>query len=168
MTSGTRRPAMTNPSAQTLRSAVTGIRQTAERGVTMTKTPATEAMPDKPPDPDVVEEAKRVLVCGTRDGLHEDGISLLRRRLGELIPCIVIEGGARGVDRQARGVAESAGVAGGKYPAGWGAHSRAAGSIRNQQMLDTGIDLVLAFPGPDSRGTWDMVRRAERAGVPVE
>lgn len=27
--------------------------------------------------------------------------------------------------------------------------------------------LVLAFPLEDSRGTWDMVRRAEAARVPV-
>ena len=28
-------------------------------------------------------------------------------------------------------------------------------------------DLVVAFPGPESVGTWDMIRRAEKAGVEV-
>ncbi len=47
----------------------------------------------------------------------------------------------------------------------WERHGRAAGVIRNQAMLDYGIDLVLAFPG--GRGTADMVRRARSAGVAV-
>jgi hypothetical protein len=29
-------------------------------------------------------------------------------------------------------------------------------------------DLVLAFPTKNSVGTWDMIRRARKAGVPVE
>lgn len=47
-----------------------------------------------------------------------------------------------------------------------------AGHIRNQEMVDLGADLVLAFPLPGprtrSRGTWDCVKRAEAAGIPVE
>lgn len=43
---------------------------------------------------------------------------------------------------------------------------RAAGPIRDQEMLDKGKpDLVVAFLG--NRGTADMVRRAREAGVPV-
>jgi hypothetical protein len=53
------------------------------------------------------------------------------------------------------------------YVAQWKKHGRAAGPIRNQRMLDEGKpDLVVAFPG--GRGTADMIRRAERAGVPVQ
>ena len=45
-------------------------------------------------------------------------------------------------------------------------YGRAAGPIRNQQMLDEGRPtLVVAFP--DGRGTADMVRRARSAGVEV-
>ena len=43
------------------------------------------------------------------------------------------------------------------------------GSSRNQQMLDEGKpDLVIAFPTEKSIGTWDMVRRAEKAGIEVK
>jgi hypothetical protein len=44
---------------------------------------------------------------------------------------------------------------------------KAAGSIRNQRMLDAEkhIDVVVAFPG--GRGTADMVRRARAAGIHV-
>jgi len=37
---------------------------------------------------------------------------------------------------------------------------------RNQEMLDSGIDLVVAFP--DGRGTADMLRRVQLAGVPAD
>lgn len=48
---------------------------------------------------------------------------------------------------------------------------RQAGPIRNEQMLQEGQpDKVLAFHEnlAQSRGTADMVRRAAKAGVPVE
>lgn len=55
------------------------------------------------------------------------------------------------------------------WPADWHRHGRAAGPLRNQQMVDAGADLVLAFfqPGAANRGTADCVRRAEAAGIPV-
>jgi hypothetical protein len=53
------------------------------------------------------------------------------------------------------------------YPADWKQHGKAAGPIRNQQMVDTKPDLVLAFPLPGSRGTWDAVERAEAKGIKV-
>lgn len=52
-----------------------------------------------------------------------------------------------------------------EYPAEWDKHGKAAGFIRNQDMLDSGVDVVVAFPG--GRGTADMVRRARKAGVEV-
>lgn len=51
------------------------------------------------------------------------------------------------------------------HPADWSTHGKAAGPIRNQQMADARADLCLAFPG--GKGISDMVRRAERAGIPV-
>ncbi|GGD30599.1 hypothetical protein GCM10011335_37050 [Aureimonas glaciei] len=50
--------------------------------------------------------------------------------------------------------------------ADWKKHGRAAGPIRNQRMIDEWKPtLVIAFPG--GRGTADMIRRAEAAGIPV-
>jgi hypothetical protein len=52
------------------------------------------------------------------------------------------------------------------YKADWDKYHKAAGGIRNQLMLDEfKPQLVIAFPGPNSKGTWDMVRRAGKAGV---
>ena len=42
----------------------------------------------------------------------------------------------------------------------------AAGVYRNQEMVDSGLDKLIAFPG--GRGTLDMVRRAEKAGIEIK
>lgn len=108
----------------------------------------------------------RVIVCGGRD---YDDRARVYAELDALSPDVVIEGGANGADYCAyRWVREKRGCEGWeRYEAEWDKHGRGAGPLRNQRMLDEGKpDLVLAFPG--GRGTADMVRRAERAGVPVK
>jgi len=54
------------------------------------------------------------------------------------------------------------------YPANWEMYGKAAGLFRNQQMVDAGADVCLAFPLGESRGTRDCVRRAVEAGIPVK
>lgn len=109
----------------------------------------------------------RVLVCGGRDytnyseieyqlgGIHaEHGID------------VIIEGGASGADTLGRYWAQSENIKCVTYPANWKKYRKSAGPIRNQRMLVEGKpDLVVAFPG--GRGTADMTRRAEAAGIPV-
>ena len=81
-----------------------------------------------------------MLVCGVRNDADRSAL-------------------ARGADRFAQEWANANGVAWIVYDANWTKHGRAAGPIRNQQMLDEGRPtLVVAFPG--GRGTADMVRRA--------
>lgn len=43
----------------------------------------------------------------------------------------------------------------------------AAGPLRNQHTVDLGADKCIAAPTEGSRGTWDCVRRAKAAGIPV-
>jgi hypothetical protein len=43
----------------------------------------------------------------------------------------------------------------------------AQGHYRNQQMVDAGATICFAFPLDGSVGTWDCVRRARAAGIPV-
>ena len=67
--------------------------------------------------------------------------------------------------------AEALGIAVESYPAQWHRYGRAAGPIRNLQMLVEGKpDAVLAFNNciEKSRGTKDMVARATEAGIPTE
>ena len=50
--------------------------------------------------------------------------------------------------------------------ADWEKHGKAAGAIRNQQMLDDyHPDAVIAFPG--GRGTADMIKRARARMIDV-
>ena len=111
----------------------------------------------------------RVLVCGDRNWTDRQRIGV---RLATLDPDsdVVIHGGCRGADKLAGQAAKAHNLPVEVYPAEWTRHGRAAGPIRNQQMLDTGIDLVLAFH-PDlvtSKGTRNMVLLARKAGIPVE
>lgn len=110
----------------------------------------------------------RVLVCGDRNWSDETMIQLALSTLPS--DTVVIEGEARGADRLARKVAERLGMTILPFPADWERYGRAAGPIRNQQMLDEGRpNIVFAFHDDldHSRGTADMVRRAKKANVSV-
>src|SRR5262245_29065593 len=111
----------------------------------------------------------RVLVSGSREWDDPDPI---RREL-EILPrgTIIIHGNARGADRLAHQVAEELGLEIRPCPAEWEKYGKAAGIIRNRQMLqEDQPDLVLAFhPAIDqARGTKHMVEIACEAGVPVK
>lgn len=111
----------------------------------------------------------KLLVCGSRTmawSLQE----LVIQHVRELAPTQIIEGGAKGADTLARLAALFLGIPVQEFPADWQAHGKKAGPIRNQQMLDQGPDLVLAFhPATGcTPGTADMIRRAQAAGVPVK
>lgn len=79
---------------------------------------------------------------------------------------LLIEGEAEGADRLARSWALFKGIPYMPFPANWHKNGRAAGPVRNQQMLDEGQpQVLLAFSG--RTGTLDMVTRAHRAKLPV-
>lgn len=113
----------------------------------------------------------RVLVCGSRDWQDLvivwavlDGIRVSAPRR----PMVVIHGDAAGADAAAKHWSEHHEVESESYPAYWGMHGKAAGPIRNQQMLEDGQpNMVVAFAHDLSRswGTADMVRKAQAAGV---
>jgi len=110
----------------------------------------------------------RVLCCGDRNWRRKD---IIRRELEKLPKgTTIIEGECRGADCLSRIVALELGFKVERFPAKWRVYGRAAGPIRNQQMLDEGNpDLVLAFHGAieKSQGTRDMIRRAKKRGIPV-
>jgi len=78
---------------------------------------------------------------------------------------LIIEGGATGVDRFARTWAKERGVEFVTVDADWKRHGRAAGMIRNREMLlrypQAGL---LAFPHGESRGTRGCIALAEQLG----
>ena len=111
----------------------------------------------------------RVLICGDRNWSSMDSIVHQLSRVKKVT--LVIAGGAKGADTMGWLAAGRLGLKSKIFSANWEKYGKAAGPIRNQQMLDEGKpDLVLAFH-PDltkSKGTADMVRRAKKANVPVK
>lgn len=108
-----------------------------------------------------------VIVCGGRD--YTDTIWIRRAlwHLADLGLVTAIRHGAckTGADYRADEAAQLARIPREPMPADW-SQGRKAGPLRNQAMIDRGgATLVVAFPG--GRGTADMVRRAEAAGIPV-
>ena len=115
--------------------------------------------------------SKRVLVCGDRNWKDREAIE---REL-EILDAqegieVVIAGGCRGADALAVGIARELDLPVEEYPADWDTHGKAAGPIRNREMIEKGRpDLVLAFH-PEikySKGTRNMVEQAKLADVPV-
>lgn len=111
----------------------------------------------------------RVLVCGDRNWQDNGAIEARLRTLPR--NTTIIHGCARGADTLAGSAALRLGLSVRGFPAKWDEYGRAAGHIRNQQMLDEGRpELVIAFHSniAKSRGTADMLRRAKSAGLPTE
>ncbi|SRR6266576_368212 len=107
----------------------------------------------------------RVLVCGSR---HFQDYELLKEILDGFEITTIIEGEARGADRLAGEYGRRHGIHVIPFPALWDKHGRAAGPIRNTQMLVEGRpELVIAFRAKDSRGTQNMIDQARKAGVEV-
>jgi len=126
----------------------------------------------------------RILVSGTRHmrtnanitaGIISGAISKTLKELGydkrrkKDDPIVVIHGNARGVDQTMNPCMWLKYYSFEVYPADWKKYGKAAGPIRNQQMLDEGKpDLVVAIPYKGkSKGTYDMIDRAVEANLPV-
>ena len=129
----------------------------------------------------------RILVCGSRTWDNKEAIETrmydqltaaqkgyrdVRTGVPELV---FIHGAASGADELCQEVVEDMHddghlwVAVQEFPAEWNKYGRAAGPIRNKQMLVEGRpEIVLAFWDGKSRGTANMISQAKAAGVPVE
>lgn len=109
----------------------------------------------------------RVLVCGSRTFSDIEQVRSLIAALPE--DTVVIHGAAPGADSYAGACASMAGLKVEAYPANWSKYGRAAGHIRNTQMLEEGKpDIVYAFPGGplgNTKGTKNMVEQAIMAGI---
>lgn len=125
----------------------------------------------------------RILVTGSRDWSSHATVKWALDdaafgREGE--PITVVHGGCpQGADEAADVIAWRSGYLIEIHPADWRAHGKVAGHLRNQEMVDAGADVCLAFIKPckksgcrkpqphDSHGTADCVKRARAAGIHV-
>jgi hypothetical protein len=110
----------------------------------------------------------RILICGDRNWTDRYAISKFLERLVPLRP-IIIEGEARGADKIAGEEASKLGFNVLRFPANWDKYGKAAGVLRNRQMLDQGPDLVVAFHNSlaTSKGTKDCIIEAIKRGIKV-
>ncbi len=113
-----------------------------------------------------------MIVTGSRNWADYLSIFL---ELQQTNPDLVVHGAARGADTATALACEEIGIPELPMPAQWSRDGKAAGPLRNAEMLRVLLALrmcgweveVLAFPLGESKGTHDMIDRAKRAGISV-
>ena len=111
----------------------------------------------------------RVIVAGGRD-FHDEKylIASLDEIRNEYVEIEIISGHANGADKLAEEYAKRLGISLKVFPANWKKYGRAAGPIRNREMLSyiiEGEPVVVAFWDGRSKGTKNMIEQAKREGV---
>jgi YspA, cpYpsA-related SLOG family len=116
----------------------------------------------------------RILITGSRDWtnryLIREAIKAVVAGSGRTIAdndVTIVHGAARGADRLAASVAFELAYRDEPHSADWKRYGKAAGHRRNADMVAAGVDVCLAFPIGESRGTRGCMRMAEAAGIPV-
>lgn len=117
---------------------------------------------------------KTIIITGSR---HYINAKLIKEVMSNLIEEFGVykfrHGGANGADTLGKSRAIKLGVTDIiEYKADWDTHGKAAGPIRNREMLDTEIEkgediLVIAFPLANSIGTFDMIEYSRGKGIDV-
>lgn len=112
----------------------------------------------------------KVIVAGGRDISNYDLLLDAIRESGFSINCI-IHGDASGADRLGKRYAEENSIPQVSFKADWTEHGRAAGPIRNSEMVnyvknDSEAGIILLWDGK-SRGTFDCLKKAHAAGLNI-
>jgi hypothetical protein len=105
-----------------------------------------------------------VLVCGGRDYNDYKFVEQTLNQIADHIT-LLVNGDALGADSMADSWAVDHGIQVARCPANWDFYQKGAGPVRNRAMMLIQPHLVIAFPG--GKGTADMTRVADNAGVPV-
>lgn len=111
----------------------------------------------------------RIIVCGGREfndkTMFEENMDEVMK---EYPNAEIVSGHASGADTFGEEYAKAHGLRLSVFPAEWKKYGRAAGPIRNKQMLDyasEGCPVIVAFWNGQSRGTKNMVTQAKNAGA---
>ena len=116
----------------------------------------------------------RILITGSRDWPDPD---IIARAILELNDnnqldwdtLVIVHGDCpTGADAMAEQFAQRYDVQTERHPADWKAFGKFAGPKRNQEMVDLGANVCLAFPMAGSRGTMHCIKAAKAAGIPVK
>ena len=118
----------------------------------------------------------RIIVCG---GRHFDDYPRLTAEINGVVQSLglqmnemeIISGHCAGTDQLGERYAEEHEVDCKVFPAEWKKYGRAAGPIRNSQMIDYAAEslmpVVVAFVSLKSKGTMDTVNKARKKGFKV-
>jgi len=111
----------------------------------------------------------KILICGDRNWGQPDKIKKHLLKYNNNCDTI-ITGGANGADWYANLFAKELGLQTVVVEARWKEFGKAAGPMRNTQMLDLGPDKVVAFHSniQNSKGTLNCIYQAKERGIPVE
>ena len=107
----------------------------------------------------------RIVVTGGRDFADREMVVSAMSALGVGDGDVIVDGCASGADTLCAEVASKLGAEIEPHPADWKKYGKAAGPLRNHEMIDSGCDFLLAFPG--GRGTGECKAYAKRHGVRV-
>ena len=112
----------------------------------------------------------RLIVAGSR---NFNNYELLKQKCDSLLSqkrlthsIVIVSGTAKGADRLGERYAAERGYRVERFPADWDRDGIAAGPIRNSQMA-AHADALVAFWDGKSRGTRDMIERAEKHNLPI-
>lgn len=114
---------------------------------------------------------KAIIVTGSRNWPAAKD-SVIHKALNEHVPdeldVVVAHGDCRGADEIAFNWCLFNDTPTDRFDADWDQHGKAAGPIRNCEMLDTYPQAtVLAFPIGESRGTRHCIAQARKRGMKV-
>jgi len=114
----------------------------------------------------------RILITGSRDWTDRDAIEaaiVKAARDAGATPqgTVIVHGKARGANTIAADIGRRYGCLIEGHRADWDRYGKAAGHLRNGDMVTSGADICLAFPLGESRGTRDCIDQARTAGIPV-
>ncbi len=123
-----------------------------------------------------IEIKARIIVCGGRhfndyDTLESLVDSVLAEKSLSNNEIEIISGHCEGADMLGELYAKKHGIVCKVFPAEWTKYGRAAGPIRNSQMIEyaseSTIPIVVAFVSPRTKGTTDTVNKATKRGFSI-
>lgn len=114
---------------------------------------------------------QKLLVCGDRNWIDEKTIKRILKKAKKAKFNTIVEGEANGADKLSAKVGEDLGFKIKRYPANWEKYGRAAGPIRNAEMLKKNPDIEMGIAFHDhithSKGTIHMIKLLNKAGILV-
>ena len=119
---------------------------------------------------------RRIMITGTRNKkgdpqMDREAVQYILEQIAEQDPgAVIVHGMAIGVDKMADEIAQELGLRVERHPVDgetWNRYPSRAGNMRNERMVNTGIDEVFAFPVETSKGTVNAMRYAEDRGIQV-